>query len=82
MFEIKICVKFEKKIKTSFYFFSPRCGPEITCVCFCINFDCTKIGYKCQVLCEFMQGSFVVVLDLLSLVPTYFLLVGFINAEF
>ena len=47
---------------------------------FCINFDCTKIGYKCQVLCEFMQGSFVVVLDL-SLVPTYFLLVGFINAE-
>ena len=34
-----------------------------------------------QVLCEFMQGSFVVVLDLLSLVPTYFLLVGFINAE-
>ena len=49
---------------------------------FCINFDCTKIGYKCQVLCEFMQGSFVVVLDLLFLVPTYFLLVGFINAEF
>ena len=48
---------------------------------FCINFDCTKIGYKCQVLWEFMQGSFVVVLDLLSLVPTYFLLVGFIYAE-
>ena len=48
---------------------------------FCINFDCTKIGYKCQVLWEFMQGSFVVVLDLLFLVPTYFLLVGFLNAE-
>ena len=44
---------------------------------FCINFDGTKIGYKCQVLCEFMQGSFVVVPDLLFLVPTYFLLVGF-----
>ena len=29
-----------------------------------------------------MQGSFVVVFDLLFLVPTYFLLVGFINAEF
>ena len=49
---------------------------------FCINFDCTKIGCKCQVLCEFMQGSFVVVFDLLFLVPTYFLLVGFITAEF
>ena len=49
---------------------------------FFINFDCTKIGYKCQVLWEFMQGSFVVVLDLLSLVPTYFLLVGFSYAEF
>ena len=33
-------------------------------------------------LCEFMQGSFVVVLELLFLVPIYFLLVGFIYAEF
>ena len=49
---------------------------------FCINFDCTKIGYKCQELCEFMRGNFVVVFDLLSLAPTCFLLVGFINAEF
>ena len=44
------------------------------------DFDCIKIGYKCQVLCEFMQGSFVVVLDLLFLVPTCFLLVGFTTA--
>ena len=43
---------------------------------FCTNFDCTKIGYKCQVLCEFMQGSFVVVLDLLFLVPTYLFSIG------
>ena len=30
-----------------------------------------KIGYKGKVLCEFMRGSFVVVLDLLFLVPTF-----------
>ena len=47
---------------------------------FVYNFDCIKMGYKGQVLCEFMQGSFVVVLDLLFLVPICFLLVCFSTA--
>ena len=42
---------------------------------FCINFDCTKIGYKCQVLWEFMQGSFVVVAQP-SFPGTYLFLIG------